>query len=148
MNAIPFVSRDDLDTMIRTLSGECRSEPLNGQIGVAYVIRNRATDPGKDWWGDTISEVCLKPYQFSCWLKAVWNTRNLKHMTDLRSTDAEYRALELVCLDVLHGNVPDPTHGATHYKVSGTPASWDKAIVNMTPVVIGHHEFYKLGSTG
>lgn len=143
-----IVDPDDVDTMVRTLSGECRNEPLIGQIAVAWVIRNRTEDPGLDWWGDTIGQVCRRPYQFSCWLDAEWNASNKAHMIALKATDPEYRHLEHVCQSVLNGTEPDPSMGATHYKVVGTPASWDRAAVGRQTVVIGQHAFYKLGPHG
>lgn len=55
----------DIDILARTIYGEARGEPWEGKIAVAWVVRNRAERGG--WWGDTIREVCLKPWQFSCW---------------------------------------------------------------------------------
>lgn len=145
MAAEANIDPDELDTMVRTLSGECRSEPLNGQLAVAYVIKNRAQWSPAAWWGHTIGQVCRKPYQFSCWSQEDWNASNLAHMIRLEPTDSEYIALETACLDVLHGNVPDPTHGATHYKVKGTPASWERAVAGKPVIEIGHHQFWRLG---
>ena len=65
---------EDLDTLARTLYGECRSESREGKIAVAHVIKNRADNP--KWWcrksgdgipDDTIEAVCRHPWQFSCW---------------------------------------------------------------------------------
>lgn len=140
-----IVDPDDLDTMIRTLSGECRGEPVNGQIAVAYVIRTRAEWVPHAWWGRTVGQVCRKPFQFSCWAEAEWNASNLAHIMAIMPDGPEYRHLEGVCLDVIHGNVPDPTHASTHYKVKGTSAEWDDAVKLLPPIVIGNHVFYKLG---
>lgn len=137
-----IVDPDDLDTFVRTLSGECRGEPLNGQIAVAYVIKNRAQWEPHAWWGHTIGQVCRKPHQFSCWSESEHNASNLAHMLRLETTDSEYIALETVCLDVLHGNVPDPTGGADHYKVHGTPTAWGNTVI---PIRVGAHDFYRLG---
>lgn len=152
------ISSEALDTMVRTLSGECRSEPLNGQLAVAYVTVNRAAWQPPTWWGQTIEEVCLKHsprsfkrplaiYQFSCWSDAKWNTANKDHMLRLQPSSEEYTLLQAVCLDALHGNTPDPTHGATHYKVAHTTASWNKALDDHPRVEIGRHWFYRLGSS-
>lgn len=42
---------------------EARGEQYMGKRGVAHVIWNRAQQPG--WWGRTVSQVILKPFQFS-----------------------------------------------------------------------------------
>jgi len=50
------------ETAILTIMGEAASEPLEAQIAVAEVIRNRAALRGQ-----TIEQVCLAPRQFSFW---------------------------------------------------------------------------------
>ena len=52
------------DVVIETICYEAMSEPLEGQVAVARVIRNRAVNRRL-----TFEEVCLQPYQFSCWNK-------------------------------------------------------------------------------
>lgn len=136
---------DDLDTMVRTLSGECRGESLVGQHAVAWVIKNRAEWKPPAWWGHTIGQVCRKKHQFSCWSDANFNASNLAHMMRLQQTDSEYIALETVCLDVLGDKIVDPTNGATHYRVVGTTASWDQAINETSQVQIGRHLFCRIG---
>ena len=59
------VDFEDLDTMARTMWGECRGCDTEGQIGVANVINNRVN--ARRWYGKTHKEVCLKEWQFSCW---------------------------------------------------------------------------------
>ena len=59
------ISDNDLMIMAKTIWGEARGEGRNGQVAVAWVIRNRAQCGG--WFGRTIAEVCLKDQQFSCW---------------------------------------------------------------------------------
>jgi len=132
----------DLDMLARTLWGEARGESELGQIAVAWVIRNRAEDPGKDWWGDTVADVCLKPSQFSCWNKSDPNSPKLRGPS---SALPGYEKLYDIGQRVMLGEVPDPTGGASHYKVTGTKASWDSAAAKVKPVIIGHHSFYKLG---
>jgi N-acetylmuramoyl-L-alanine amidase len=132
----------DLDMLARTLWGEARGEGREGQIAVAWVIRNRAEDPGKDWWGDTVAEVCHKPFQFSCWDKSDPNrTKLCGPSIELPGYDDLY---EIGC-KVMVGDIPDPTGSATHYKVTGTAASWDAAAAKVNPVIIGRHSFYRLG---
>lgn len=128
-----------------TVWGEARGEPWRGKVAVAWVIRNRAEDPGKDWWGDTIVEVCTKPWQFTCQHPSDPNYAKLKALKD---DDQGLLECRRVVEAVFRGEVADPTGGATHYKVVGTKASWDKAVENMRPVQIGRHLFYRLGPNG
>jgi len=70
----------ELITMAKTVWGEARGESVKGQIAVAWVIKNRADNPR--WWGKTIEEVCLKKYQFSCWLESDPNKAKMDKLTE------------------------------------------------------------------
>lgn len=121
--AQPFpATHADWEIAGRTLLGEARGEPFEGQIAVAWVIRNRAEKPS--WWGGTVSEVCLKPSQFSCWLDGDPNKSVIEAVTPQLATFR--RALGIAAL-VLSGDLPDPVDGATHYFTSIRPnidTSW------------------------
>lgn len=134
-----------VDVLARTLFGECRGEPEIGQIAVAWVVKNRAARPS--WWGKTVAGVCLAPWQFSCWLPEDHDEGQRERLEALDDSNPIYVQLRALAQKVIDGTVPDPTHGATHYKVHGTKASWDHAIASLTPVRIGHHDFYRLGPT-
>lgn len=128
----------DLDTMARTVFGEARGESDAGKIAVAHVILNRAKVPGKTWWGDTIAEVCHKPWQFSCWNPGDPNREAVEAVT---LDDPVFRACVRACLAALDG--ADPTGGATHYHVRGLSAKWARG---KTPcATIGNHLFYCIG---
>ncbi len=143
----------DLDLLTRTLYGECRGEPLEGQQGVAWVIRTRAVDPG--WWTRIVSPsnedgritsigmACICPSQFSC-----WNTDdpNLPKLHGLSPLDPDYVKLSEVARAVLAGEVEDPTNGSTHYEVIGTGATWAKG--RAPEKTIGRHNFYRVGKYG
>jgi N-acetylmuramoyl-L-alanine amidase len=140
----------DLDVVARTLYGECRGERLDGQIAVAWVIRNRATwdalhdgHPEHEWWGVSPADVCQHKYQFSCWLPSDPNSERL-HDPKL-SEDRVYRFLLQLAADVFADKHPDPTNGATHYKVWNTRASWDATCAGHEGVRIGAHLFFNLG---
>jgi len=139
----------DLITLARTLWGEARGEPREGQIAIAWVIRNRLEHPG--WWSrqrgddipdDTIEAVCRDPAQFSCWWDAqapLVRTRSLGPQIELARA-------------VLGGLEPDPTGGADHYHTIARPeaaATWPpKWAVGHPGVTIGRHLFYRLGLLG
>lgn len=59
-----FISRPAKadEIAIQTVAYEASSQPFAGQVAVASVIKTRMAETGKD-----ARQVCLKPYQFSCW---------------------------------------------------------------------------------
>lgn len=137
------VSPSDLDVWTRTLLGECRGEPLEGQQGVAWTIRTRATWDPPAWWGRTIAEVCMRPAQFSCWLTT---DPNFPKINTWPVDDPEYQALMAVARAVAAGEVDDPTGGATHYERLGAGASWAKG--REFSVILGSQAFYVIGPEG
>lgn len=136
------VSDDDFSNWVRTVSGEARGEILEGQTAVAWVILVRASWVPPEWWGHSISQVCLKPYQFSCWLPGP----DLTHIQNLKTSDKEYQDILEICQKIIDGETPDPTISighATHYCVTGTPVSWKKP--GLPCMVIGRQSFYRVG---
>lgn len=133
------LTENDIDIAARTLFGEARGESREGQIAVAWVIRNRATSPA--WWGRGVAEVCQHPWQFSCWNAS---DPNRSKLLVCEETDAgAYDRLRAIVEGVLGGELTDPTGGATHYCVTGLRPAWRKD--HQPCAVIGHHEFFKLG---
>lgn len=124
-----------LDTLARTLWGEARGEGRAGMQAVANVIANRAARPG--WWGRSISEVCLRPWQFSCWLPNDPNREKLRRVTE---KDAAFGQAMEIAAKALAGGLGDLTCGATHYHAVDIAPAWAKG---RTPcVIIGRHAFY------
>lgn len=134
----------DRDFAIRTIAGEASDQGQKGQAAIAWVIRNRAEFQPTAWWGSDVGGVCRKRAQFSCWNGG----KNTDRVKDLATTDDEYRDAAEVLDAVMNGDVPDPTGGATTYKVRGTSASWDKAVADVAPVEIGDHDFWRLMPNG
>lgn len=132
------VTASDIDTAAKTLWGECRGEPLLGQQGVAWVIRNRATWQPPQWWGHTVGGVCLQPFQFSC-----WNKTDPQHYAMRSLSDIELAHYVEIIRSVMAGEITDPTNGATHYERVGTGAGW--AIGRSISALIGNHAFYAIG---
>lgn len=129
------------EIMARTIWGESRSEGLPGMVAVANVIMNRANNP--KWWGNGVKDVCLKPYQFSCWNH---NDPNFKLITDpLLRCNTYTTAIDIARLAEA-GLLKDNTDGSNHYFATTMPheliPDWSQG---KTPrVVIGVHAFYKL----
>lgn len=129
---------NDWRVLAQTIFGESRSESLQGQIAVAWVARNRADKPG--WWGGpSVESVCRKPYQFSCWLDSDPNRPIMEAAT---VEDPHFLVALGVSALVMQRQLPDPTHGATHYVADYIePPAWTKDLV--PTVKIGVHQFYR-----
>ena len=134
----------DLDIMARTIYGEARGE-LNHPDGgikslhaVGWVIKNRTKMPQ---YSAYVHEVCMQPWQFSC-----WNINDVNRLKLLKAdlNDKIYRKCYLAATEVLFGRIPDCTHGANHYHSTDIPPPyWAKG---QDPTAkIGRHVFYKLG---
>lgn len=145
--------RHDVVTLARTLWGEARGEPLDGQIAVAWVIRNRA---GRHRFAGSllgqegaVAQICRAPWQFSCWNEGDPNRAGLLLFGD----DATLVVFRLVGVasKVLDGLIPDPTNGADHYHTIDPP-SWARAwppdwAASMRETArFGGHVFYDSGS--
>lgn len=130
-----------------TLWAEARSEPVQGIVAVANVIRNRVKNPG--WWGKSYSGVCLAKDQFSCW-SPKGGQRNYDRLLGLMQlfaagtpiTDPGQRECIGIAHLVLGDYLRDNVKGATHYHsaVMTPRPTWAKGHV---PVVqVGGHSFY------
>jgi len=122
----------DMEILAKTIFGEARGEPHEGQVAVACVILNRWKS--KKWFaGPTIAATCLKPYQFSCWNKSDPNSQKIAKLSY-----AQYSKY----FDVIkEAEAHDVTNGATHYHTEGIHPKWAEGI---TPCkVFAHHVFYK-----
>lgn len=93
----------------RTLDGEARGEPVEGQKGIAHVMWNRVRDPHKRF-GLNLAQVCLQKWQFSCWNQ---NDPNYKVITSLDDNDPVLIAM-VNLIDAARLEA-DFTNGATHY---------------------------------
>jgi spore germination cell wall hydrolase CwlJ-like protein len=135
------VTAEAWEIAARTVYGEGRGEPFEGQVAIAWVIRNRAERPG--WWGRDVGQVCLKPSQFSCWLATDPNRDVITAVT--AENPAFRRCLGITAL-VLSGDLEDPTEKSTHYITldrpewaSMWPPKWAGSMHKT--VVIGGHQF-------
>lgn len=140
----------DVVTLARTLWGEARGEPLEGQVAVAWVIRNRASR--SQFAGKLVGRegaaaaVCLAPWQFSCWNESDPNRAKL-----LVLREDQCRREIGVASNVLDGLVPDPTNGADHYHTIDPPAWAEAWPPTWAPSMretarFGGHVFYDSGA--
>jgi len=123
------------DIAALTVAQEAAGESYEGKVGVAYVICNRANEKNR-----SLSDICLQPYQFSCWLTDSVTRMNIDQIPDKTMAEC-FKSM----LDAYYKLVPDPTHGADHYlnlAVCNPPPSWyDPDAVTAT---IGNHTFLKV----
>src|SRR5262245_33491711 len=119
----------------RTLYGETRGDPQEGQRAVAHVLWNRVLD-GR--WGTTLATVCLARLQFSCWNSSDPNRDQIAALGDGDTTLQKLRAT----LDRARSE-DDPTGGATHYFSTSMiqPPKWSIGATFCRQ--IGRHRFYK-----
>ncbi|MCP5367672.1 MAG: cell wall hydrolase [Hyphomicrobiales bacterium] len=133
-------TRAEVDVLARTIYGEARGEPVRGMEAVAAVIMNRvrlAEAWDGYWWGRTVQEVCLKPWQFSCWNPGDPNRAKIQAAD--RDDPAFAACLRIACR-ALAGVLADPTHGATHYHAKGLEPAWARTRPHCAE--IGNHRFY------
>lgn len=119
--------------------GRGQGEGLRGLQAVAQVIINRVKIGG--WYGKTIADVILKPWQFSCHNE---NDPNREKMLDPLKHGSW--AVWLACLQVadqaMKDELPDLVDGATHYFTTGiTPPKWAERMTYIR--TLGNHKFYK-----
>lgn len=135
-NALPTITPEDLIIAGKTIWGEARGEGAEGQRAVGHVIINRWL--AKDWYGASISAVCLKPWQFSCWNE---NDPNFKKINNLKLGMSQPLRFCIRAFMEALDEKPDPTVGATHYHTIGIdPPKW--AFGKKPCARVGNHLFY------
>lgn len=127
----------DVDILARTIWGEARSEEQLGREAVAAVVLNRLKRDQPGRFGASITDVCLKSKQFSCWNAGDPNLEKLKRVDE---TDRDFRACIEIAERAVIGILSDPTKGADHYHTLGVSPAWSKE--KQPAVVIGVHKFY------
>jgi N-acetylmuramoyl-L-alanine amidase len=156
VNLLPLdVSDTDILVGALTVYGEARGDTQEGRTAVAHTIINRCR--ARSWYGKgngedlqdhTLSAVCLKPMQFSCWNENDPNRNTLsvfKNKGLARCIGSkDFRACLKALIDALDGFTADPTKGATHYLTialhnSGKAPAWSIGDY----IEIGAHRFFK-----
>lgn len=131
---------DERDVLARTIYGEARGEKISGMEAVASVILNRVAYSRrrkKYWWGNTVSEVCRKPMQFSCWNK---DDPNFALLQKVDSSDVTFGICCRIAARALAGTIADRTCGATHYHTRSVRPRW--SVGKIPCAEIGRHVFY------
>ena len=134
------MSETATDILARTIYGEARGESISGMEAIASVVLNRVAlskRHGHYWWGNTISAVCLRPSQFSCWNPQDANYPLLEKVSE---KDLVFCICKRIARRAVSGLLEDKTNGATHYHARCCRPKW--AIGKIPCAEIGHHIFY------
>lgn len=138
---LPASPGSAVDILARTLWGEARGESVRGIEAVAAIIVNRVRQAqargGRYWWGNSIEQVCQKPWQFSCWNDGDPNRAKLLAVTE---RDRTFRICLRVARRAVAGVLDDPTRGATHYHTRAVLPPWARH--RLPSAEIGNHLFY------
>lgn len=136
----------DKQVLVLTLWGEARGEPVEGKIAVANVIRNRMRATGK-----TAKEICLAPWQFSCWNGGDRNGQEVAMAGTIMLLGgnivpkAQLKECEWIADGILNDLVNDNSKGAKHYMTLDcfrlNKPQW--AAQMQIVATIGHHVFLK-----
>lgn len=125
------ITIQDMDIAARTIAGEARGEPYEGQVAVGCVILNR----WRIGMGKSLFETCLQQYQFSC-----WNTEdpNRRYISQMRTSHKVYQTAMKALMDA----IDDPLRYGpiTHYHAEGITPGWTKSMHRV--IQIGKHVFY------
>lgn len=147
-NVADFGHLGDAQIMGLTIYAEARGEITAGKIGVGTVILERVDH--RAWDGQTIMEVCLWPYQFSCYLPEDPNRRKLfvisKNWEDAMTLDPALNDCFGIASGLIDGQIPrDPELAAAHCcqyltTTAKAGAAWWKKMNFVKK--LGAHEFY------
>jgi N-acetylmuramoyl-L-alanine amidase len=146
-----FGNLTDYQLMALTIYGEARGEKYEGKVAVGSVILERVDH--RDWDGKNIQEVCLMPYQFSCYLPNDKNFNALKAIANDWDNKIKQSQPLRECLNITGlllsqsiNRTPEiAKYHATQYltaslrKSKACPA-WVKKLKLVAAV--GSHEFY------
>jgi spore germination cell wall hydrolase CwlJ-like protein len=139
----PIHQLPDAVVLALTIYGEARGEPVEGQIAVACVVRNRLKAKAGARWRD----ICLAPAQFSCFNADDPNYALMERAANVLMTQSpppELAQAEWIADGIISGACyQDPTNGANHYLTESLflshPPSW--AINQPVRASVGRHIF-------
>lgn len=132
-----------------TIYGEARGENIEGQIAVGNVVMNRWKDGPSKY--KSVKDVCLEPYQFSCWNKTDPNYEELLKLGKLIEEGKKISSTLNQCLYIARGMMGyyflDNTNGSKYYMTSSLLNSdrrpkW--AEVRRDEIKIGNHTFFNV----
>jgi hypothetical protein len=155
-NIAHFGHLEDPKIMGLTIYAEARGEPFAGQACVGTVILERVDH--RLWDGNTIQEVCLWPYQFSCYLPSDNEYPMIYDIAQRWDSEIAVNKVLVGCLDIatrlISGALPRDTDLAAAACCQYVTTQWRKYVdahpdkgerwwLSMKLIkVVDHHEFY------
>lgn len=142
-----YYTPSDIDILARTIYGEARglyaktNGGLMALISVANVVVNRVR--ARTWFGHTLTDVCLKPFQFSCWNQGDPNRHVIENVHESNSL---FNLCMNVGRHVAEETWPDITKGSNHYYACWLPRVPLWAMHRKPLVQISDHLFFNLGA--
>ena len=128
----------DIEVTARTVIGEARGEPIEGQEAVAWVIRHRAI-AGR-FGGPTLAHVCLRKAQFSSWNDG---DPNREVIGDMGSHHVALMQAIALVERVMYSHMSfDLVGGSCHYHHKDMDPKPGWAIGKPQVTTIGNHAFY------
>lgn len=133
--ALPLRRQRELTLLALCVFGEARGESQAGRNAIAHVVLNRWKAGG--WFGSTITDVLLKPYQFSCFNSKDPNYKLLLNPGNISGWKESAEA----AIAAYFGYSTDPTGGATYYHTKTVKPTWVTTFTKTK--TIGNHVFYR-----
>ena len=126
---------------------EARSEPVKGQIAVAFVTINRVQS---DLFPDNICDVVKQKRnnvcQFSWYCETNPKRQYVKHLLTGTGSSLYNDSIDLATfIYANHDKLKDPSHGSLFYHADYVAPGWRKRMDKVA--VIGAHFFYRLRET-
>lgn len=123
---------EHIDTLARTLFGESVPHNIEDATAIAAVIMNRVKLPN---WPATVSEVCLQPYQFSC-----WNVSDPNRARIAKASGDWFDQCKEIATAAVDKKLDDPTTQSTHYHTPAVNPKWSRKKVPVYQTA-GHYFF-------
>lgn len=128
-----------------TIYAEARGESDQGRIGVGTVILERVDH--REWDGKTVQEVCLWPFQFSCYLPGDPNRIVLSDIAKHWDLEIKKNKTLIQCVNIfdglMNGKIERYPKGAIQYlnpKSVKTIPDWVSKMKFLA--TIKNHDFY------
>lgn len=129
------LTRQQRDTLVKTILGEARGEGAEGMAAVAHVIANRAAS---GQYPSDPARVALQPYQFSTWNRGEGGN----NPGQFRPGTRQYNQAAQIIDQVFGGQSRDPTNGALFYHTPQVRPNWSGSVNRYGTTQIGNHIFY------
>lgn len=120
---------NDVEVLARTLYGEARFNDVEDAEAIANVVLNRV---GYRNWPNSVSKVCLQPWQFSCWLQHdEAHAANFIRLMSAQRGNQWFDRCWNIAERAVAGELTDTTRTSTHYHTREVSPKWSR---NKIPV--------------